>query len=337
MVSKQWLKDYALRIYKKTPGYSFEKVLRLFPKYYASIKFYYQVLEAEKQKENVTKAIATTQFVNDSIALLQKFKIIGENMIKFHANRKEAKTLLDMKKITLDDINFDKKLLDEYDISIEENKIDVGKKVNEVNNTTEINKEVSWNKSRVFPISRGIIKSFNNLPDGYKYEQDLFDGYVLCASYDAFDYKNAEAAQFISDMMMFDEAGDNDINNKSFFPKKVMVNQFRIMDAQLNKLRGSVEAYTRINQNAESADINRVISFVSSVLVFDETLINYMRMECRVDKYDIKNNKEDENVYNELQKPVIDDPEKIAKREFERLKKVEKVESVDRPRRRRMW
>ena len=30
----------------------------------------------------------------------------------------------------------------------------------------------------------------NNLPDGYKYEQDLFDGYVLCASYDAFDYKN---------------------------------------------------------------------------------------------------------------------------------------------------
>lgn len=71
------------------------------------------------------------------------------------------------------------KLLDEYDISIEENKIDkdkieenkidVGKKVNEVNNTTEINKEVSWNKSRVFPISRGIIKSFNNLPDGYEY------------------------------------------------------------------------------------------------------------------------------------------------------------------------
>lgn len=118
MVDKQWLKDYALRIFKKVPGYSFEKVLRLFPKYYASIKFYYQVLEAEKQKENVTKAIVTTQFINDSIALLQKFKTIEENMTKFHANRKEAKTLLDMKKITLDNLNFDKALLDEYESMI---------------------------------------------------------------------------------------------------------------------------------------------------------------------------------------------------------------------------
>ena len=124
MVSKQWLKDYALRIYNKTPGYSFEKVLRLFPKYYSSIKFYYQLLELEKQKENATKAIFITQFINDSIALLQKFKTMGENMIKFHAKRKEeAKTLLDMtsldmKRITLDDINFDKKLLDDYESMI---------------------------------------------------------------------------------------------------------------------------------------------------------------------------------------------------------------------------
>ena len=119
MVSKQWLKDYALRIYNKTPGYSFEKVLRLFPKYYSSIKFYYQLLELEKQKENATKAIFITQFIDDSLALLQKFKTMGENMIKFHAKRKEeAKTLLDMKRITLDDINFDKKLLDEYESMI---------------------------------------------------------------------------------------------------------------------------------------------------------------------------------------------------------------------------
>lgn len=118
MVSEQWLKDYALRIYKKTPGYSFEKVLRLFPKYYASIKFYYQIIEAENMRVKTTKSIATTQFVNDSLALLQKFKTIGENMIKFHANRKEAKTLLDMKKITLENLNFDKELLDEYESMI---------------------------------------------------------------------------------------------------------------------------------------------------------------------------------------------------------------------------
>ena len=29
--------------------------------------------------------------------------------------------------------------------------------------------EVSWNRERFFPISRGIIKSFNDLPDGYEY------------------------------------------------------------------------------------------------------------------------------------------------------------------------
>lgn len=71
------------------------------------------------------------------------------------------------------------KLLDEYDISIEdskidedkieENKVDIGKKGNDVNTKIEINKEIGWNKSRVFPISRGIIKSFNDLPDGYEY------------------------------------------------------------------------------------------------------------------------------------------------------------------------
>lgn len=30
-------------------------------------------------------------------------------------------------------------------------------------------KEACWNKSRVFPISRGIIKSFDDLPEGYEY------------------------------------------------------------------------------------------------------------------------------------------------------------------------
>lgn len=118
MVNEQWLKEYALRIYKKSPGYTFERVLRLFPKYYASIKFYYQAIGAENMRVKTTKSIATTQFVNDSLALLQKFKTISENMIKFHANRKEAKTLLDMKKITLENLNFDKELLNEYESMI---------------------------------------------------------------------------------------------------------------------------------------------------------------------------------------------------------------------------
>ena len=45
---------------------------------------------------------------------------------------------------------------------------------NEMNITLEENEEIfpdkiGWNKARFYPISRGIIKSFNELPDGYEY------------------------------------------------------------------------------------------------------------------------------------------------------------------------
>lgn len=53
MVSEQWLKDYALRIYKKTTGYSFEKVLRLFPKYYTRIVGYYMDIVMEEQQRKI--------------------------------------------------------------------------------------------------------------------------------------------------------------------------------------------------------------------------------------------------------------------------------------------
>ena len=49
-----------------------------------------------------------------------------------------------------------------------ENNIDL----QELEDKTKVNdslKEVEWNKSRVFPISRGIIKSFIDLPEGYEY------------------------------------------------------------------------------------------------------------------------------------------------------------------------
>lgn len=40
------------------------------------------------------------------------------------------------------------------------------------------NEEVSWNKERIFPISRGIIKSFDKLIDGYEYI--AIDGVERC-------------------------------------------------------------------------------------------------------------------------------------------------------------
>lgn len=66
MVSEQWLKDYALRIYKKVPSYSFEKVLRLFPTYYTRIVGYYMDIVMEEQQtriKNVTIAGYTALFL----------------------------------------------------------------------------------------------------------------------------------------------------------------------------------------------------------------------------------------------------------------------------------
>lgn len=45
-------------------------------------------------------------------------------------------------------------------------------------NDIESNNEVSWNKTRFFPISRGIIKSFKELADGYEYI--AIDGVERC-------------------------------------------------------------------------------------------------------------------------------------------------------------
>lgn len=53
-------------------------------------------------------------------------------------------------------------LLNEYNIELKEDSTNTNVDMDETRN-------VNWNKSRVFPISRGIIKSFEKLPDGYEY------------------------------------------------------------------------------------------------------------------------------------------------------------------------
>lgn len=66
MVSEQWLKDYALRIYRKKSGYSFEKVLALFPRYYTRIVGYYMNLMLEEQQrkiKNITIAAYTAKLL----------------------------------------------------------------------------------------------------------------------------------------------------------------------------------------------------------------------------------------------------------------------------------
>lgn len=52
MVSQQYLKDYAEKIYRHVEGYSFDKVIRLFPMLYIQIKYYYDVLKAAEFEES---------------------------------------------------------------------------------------------------------------------------------------------------------------------------------------------------------------------------------------------------------------------------------------------
>lgn len=53
MANEQWLKDYAQNIYDNKVGYSFEKVLRLFPKYYTRIVGYYMDIVMEEQQQKI--------------------------------------------------------------------------------------------------------------------------------------------------------------------------------------------------------------------------------------------------------------------------------------------
>ena len=48
MVSQQCLKDYAEKIYRHVEGYSFDKVIRLFPKLYIQIKYYYDRIKSDE-------------------------------------------------------------------------------------------------------------------------------------------------------------------------------------------------------------------------------------------------------------------------------------------------
>ena len=54
MVSDKYLKEYAYNIYMKKVGYSFERVLELFPIYYPVIYGYYQLYVDEERKKSAT-------------------------------------------------------------------------------------------------------------------------------------------------------------------------------------------------------------------------------------------------------------------------------------------
>ena len=57
MVSDKYLKEYAYNIYMKKVGYSFERVLELFPMYYPIIYGYYQQYMNEERRKSATNII----------------------------------------------------------------------------------------------------------------------------------------------------------------------------------------------------------------------------------------------------------------------------------------
>ena len=110
MVSDKLLREYAYNIYLGKKGYSFEKALLLCAKYYSKSKGYYQGIEA---KENLKK---TTQFnLMMPLIIVKTFTYIAEKIVNFHANRREATDIQSMIDITVENIKFDKSLLDDYE------------------------------------------------------------------------------------------------------------------------------------------------------------------------------------------------------------------------------
>ena len=110
MVSDKLLREYAYNIYLGKKGYSFEKALLLFPKYYSKIKGYYQEIEA---KENLKKTTQLNLMV--PLIIVKTFANIAEKIVNFHANKREATDIQSMIDITVDNIKFDKSLLDDYE------------------------------------------------------------------------------------------------------------------------------------------------------------------------------------------------------------------------------
>lgn len=49
MVSDNYLKNYARKIYERVPGYTFEKVRELSPKYLPAIQYYYDLIKREAE------------------------------------------------------------------------------------------------------------------------------------------------------------------------------------------------------------------------------------------------------------------------------------------------
>ena len=81
------LKEYALNIFKGIRGYTLNKALSLFPKYYPKIAFYYAEMLTKQQNEFSLRMIQGLG-IDKGRALLNELNILNERMSKFYVNAK---------------------------------------------------------------------------------------------------------------------------------------------------------------------------------------------------------------------------------------------------------
>lgn len=77
VITDKYLKDYALKIYKHIPGYTFSKVFSLFPKYAGVIMSYY---EEFTNKDKINQITQTGFFIATDFA--QRVKSFTNNITK---------------------------------------------------------------------------------------------------------------------------------------------------------------------------------------------------------------------------------------------------------------
>lgn len=79
MVSQQYLKNYAEKIYRQVEGYSFDKVIRLFPRLYIQIKYYYDLLKSAEFQEAFKQ-----MFVMFKSKIFYLNKLVSDELEAYH-------------------------------------------------------------------------------------------------------------------------------------------------------------------------------------------------------------------------------------------------------------
>lgn len=101
MVSDNYLKNYAKKIYERVPGYSFQKVRELSPKYLPAIQYYYDLIKREAEDGAMNNLRNIVYYSNGMEALvyinqyLQVLQSVRAQYDKSFADYRETRIRMD--------------------------------------------------------------------------------------------------------------------------------------------------------------------------------------------------------------------------------------------------